>query len=761
MKMKRIIILFIFVLIGLNAFALDGTWIGGSGPSWQSVDNWAGIQPGGTDAIIHWSPINPANNWCTLGNNPAQSRTVGTMHFTASNTAGFNIQFRSLAGDTLYLYMNVSSGSAYISVHEDVGGSIDIGTTGTGTLRLQDDLIIDNSNATENITFDRPIEDFTGTNCIMLNGVGTTVFESTNTYAGGTAINNGTLSLSGAGTLGDESSTLYISSPGVLNIETGVSATVQFLVLDSMVQEAGTWGSTASGADYQNDTYFSGTGKITVSSSFVICDILAPDLETIAWRNVGAGIYEIDFCDIGAAPASGWVDTNANDMIIAVYGQDEQPAREIADYLGNTADTSLLNYSGTEPPNFAGDLGYYFWIANPYLVNTNAAQEFGNSFSNISFSYLLTMVSATAGNGLVSLDQLDGGQPELGTMGNGGTMDTRANEIYPGLIAGTMVTQQQHYAVTYDGLTITHYIGGLEVGTASKSYILDDTGCVIAVANMKGSQRADSAFNKVGVYNRTLASNEVFTLSSAGTGIEYDTISTNNLVLFYSFTNDVTRLADMSGEMGNMFPTENYGNTLTRVIAGTNANGVVQYAWDADGVDDKMQFTLNRHFYTSPLTMGTNDFLQSCWVYLRDNTADAVIVGVDPLGNDGYGLTVEASNSKFGFNINSFGTNYVAYSDAVAATNAWTHLVLKRFQGALTPYVNGVAQTNVVTVGADSIDLSTTDMITMGGGSGTYVDAIICEPLRIYKGNGYTDAFIGELYTNTGPTSIETRIDNR
>ena len=53
--MKKIIILFIFALISLNAFALDGTWIGGAvAPSWQAVDNWAGAQPGGEDAVVTW-----------------------------------------------------------------------------------------------------------------------------------------------------------------------------------------------------------------------------------------------------------------------------------------------------------------------------------------------------------------------------------------------------------------------------------------------------------------------------------------------------------------------------------------------------------------------------------------------------------------------------------------------------------------------------------------------------------------------------------
>jgi len=274
--MKKIIIIFIFALIGSTCFAgTDGTWKGGAvAPSWQAIDNWVGVQPGGEDAVVTWSPINSGNNTCVLGNDASQHRSCGTMYFTASNTAGFNIDFYALiGGDPLNLTMLVSSGSAYIKIHEDVGDDIVIGRTGGGFFQLNDDLIIEHSNTTENLSFDRPIIDNEGNNCVTLDGVGTVVFSSSNTYAGGTFIQDGTLSLTGDGTLGDASGSLYITTGGILNIETGVSATVQFLVLDGLVQEAGTWGSTSSSADYQNDTYFSGTGKVTVSSSYVVCEI--------------------------------------------------------------------------------------------------------------------------------------------------------------------------------------------------------------------------------------------------------------------------------------------------------------------------------------------------------------------------------------------------------------------------------------------------------------------------------------------------------
>ena len=57
-----------------------------------------------------------------------------------------------------------------------------------------------------------------------------------------------------------------ISSGAILDLE-NPSNTVSKLYLNGIGQVAGTWGSTASTATNQNDTYFSGTGVLTVTSA--------------------------------------------------------------------------------------------------------------------------------------------------------------------------------------------------------------------------------------------------------------------------------------------------------------------------------------------------------------------------------------------------------------------------------------------------------------------------------------------------------------
>jgi len=470
------------------------------------------------------------------------------------------------------------------------------------------------------------------------------------------------------------------------------------------------------------------------------------------WRN-DAGVWKMQ---TGVTPA--WVDTNSADLIMMVYGQDAQPERVIYDVFGGS-DNVIMNASGTEPPNVSGGKAY-FW-SNPYLVNTNVQHVLGASFSNIT-TLAWAELDAGAAGGLVGIDDLDGSQPRYGMVIDGFTLETRLNDTYPGLKVGAATTNMMLYMSIFDGLNIINSTNGIDAGTTAFSAILDATGQDQVVGDYRGGRPIESRISAIANWGRTVTSNERATINAAGwDSLASDTISTNALLSMIVFTNDVTRWADMSGNWANPYPSANYGNTLTRVIVGTNANGVVQYGWDCDGVDDMAEFTMNRSPVGSALTMGTNDFLQSCWVYLRVNNQDDVIAGITPFNSNGYGLTLENVNSKWEFSIATSGTNFVADSDSVATMSNWVHVAGWRNAGTMTLYLDGVAQTNTANIGANNIALTTGSPFTIGGGNGTVIDGILCDPARIYISDNITEAFIGELYTNTGPTSIETRIDNR
>ncbi len=107
-----------------------------------------------------------------------------------------------------------------------------------------------------------------------------------NSYTGPTSVTACTLECNNIHALG--SGPLSISS--TINSKVTLNYTgehdVASLTLGGMPQASGTYGSTASGADHQNDTYFGGTGKVRVpASSF--CDMLTFSFGALGAATIG------------------------------------------------------------------------------------------------------------------------------------------------------------------------------------------------------------------------------------------------------------------------------------------------------------------------------------------------------------------------------------------------------------------------------------------------------------------------------------------
>jgi len=122
---------------------------------------------------------------------------------------------------------------------------------------------------------------------------GTTIFNGANIFSGGVDVEGGSLVISGAsatagsgdisvtgGTLSiaagvanaiADAATLNISG-GIVNLGVGVNELVGGLVLGGDVKGNGTYGSTASSADFKSDQYFSGTGILTIGAAHISGD---------------------------------------------------------------------------------------------------------------------------------------------------------------------------------------------------------------------------------------------------------------------------------------------------------------------------------------------------------------------------------------------------------------------------------------------------------------------------------------------------------
>jgi autotransporter-associated beta strand protein len=125
----------------------------------------------------------------------------------------------------------------------------------------------------------------TGAGKLKKETAGTLTLQGANDYSGGTNVSAGTLVVStapatlGTGNVTISGGTLQISggvtnafadtaalsmTGGILNLGAGIDDTIASLTLGGMLQIGGTYGSTSSPATFKNDTYFSGSGILTI-----------------------------------------------------------------------------------------------------------------------------------------------------------------------------------------------------------------------------------------------------------------------------------------------------------------------------------------------------------------------------------------------------------------------------------------------------------------------------------------------------------------
>ena len=132
---------------------------------------------------------------------------------------------------------------------------------------------------------------FAGAVSLVKNGTGTlTLTNALTSTSGGFTVTGGTLAIDGAGTLGPNATDIAITGSGTLslansatiadsaivrmpesgdsgakiNLEAGVDETIGWLFFGDKMMRAGTHGSTASPARYQDDSHFTGTGVLRV-----------------------------------------------------------------------------------------------------------------------------------------------------------------------------------------------------------------------------------------------------------------------------------------------------------------------------------------------------------------------------------------------------------------------------------------------------------------------------------------------------------------
>ena len=319
MKYKKLICL----LFATSSVALAQTssyWDGQQTGEWGDASGWfesdnstPSTIPNGVDHVANFSNNSFYSGWGSIslevyaedgGGSEIDGAdldvTLGTWSQT-SVTSGRHIDVRSEGtGGAATMTLDVSSGNAAINHHANSTSS---GLTFQVVVQLNDNLVVTTTGNTiatgyrEGVTFNNAVS---GAASITKNGASTLSFEgsSANSFSGGLFVNDGLVQGMKDGAFGtgdihvaetsatstatveiadgvndaiNDLASLYLVSfdDGSTNYSTitlaaGVNETIAALYFDGVLQSAGTWGATGSGADFINDNWFAGTGVLSV-----------------------------------------------------------------------------------------------------------------------------------------------------------------------------------------------------------------------------------------------------------------------------------------------------------------------------------------------------------------------------------------------------------------------------------------------------------------------------------------------------------------
>jgi autotransporter-associated beta strand protein len=193
-----------------------------------------------SDTVLHMQ--------ATSGKGVAPATTDGAMTFTNTISGPGKLTFTAANSDIDQGYLILTAANTYTGGTLVQGGILQV--TGAGNL------------GTGNVTVDNAASPVTIARMQIVSGVVNAIND------------NATLSLAGGGVAGAADRNFAI-------LDAGVNETVGGLILGGVTQtQSGTYGSVASGANFQSDEFFSGTGVITLGA--------VPEPATLSLLGLGA-----------------------------------------------------------------------------------------------------------------------------------------------------------------------------------------------------------------------------------------------------------------------------------------------------------------------------------------------------------------------------------------------------------------------------------------------------------------------------------------
>ena len=396
--------------------------------------------------------------------------------------------------------------------------------------------------------------------------------------------------------------------------------------------------------------------------------------------------------------------------------------------------------------------GYFDGTGDYLTVPNNAALAFGTgAFTVEIWLYILAYNASTS---RIIDWRSNGGSPlniPVITLSASGTPLFYADVSTGALITGSSaiaLNTWAHLAIVKSGSTITMYLNGTSIGSASSSINLG-----VETLNIN-DPAAGSTYGQLGYFSdlRIVKGTAVYTTAFTPPTSPLTAIANTSLLTLQN-NQSVNNNVFLDNSTNNFFVTRN-GNATQGTFSPYGGNWSNYF----DGNGDYLSVPDN-----SALTFGSGDFTISGWLYptATGQTNNAIILSKVnnianfapysiAIGNGNYNLLFYATSASGSWNLAN------ALSIGTLTPNVWNYFAVCRSGANVYLFLNGQLTTTLTNFGSSvllSDANSTTTLIGGGNYASSYFTGYISD-VRIVKGTAvYTSAF-------TPPTSPLTPITN-